>query len=179
MVERAFAAWGQATGLTFVEQSSPRNADIEVGWGDFDTAQSGVLGLTTTNASDGELQPGAEIRLEDPSDTALTLNSSGELSYSGTSATLYQVLLHEIGHAIGLGDSNDPSSVMYAVAGPTDASISSVDVGAVETLYRLTQAMSAMPSAGGASINEGAWVAPTPMLTPVAANAHAPHLMVA
>jgi len=45
------------------------------------------------------------------------------------------VILHEIGHAIGLGDSADPTSIMYATASSSDRTLSSADGAAVRALY--------------------------------------------
>lgn len=94
-----------------------------------------MLGYTSSPTHNGDLQAGAIIRLEDPSQTALITDANGQLAYSGTDAELNQVILHEIGHAMGLGDSADPTSIMYSVANAEDRTISSSDITAVNALY--------------------------------------------
>ncbi|MEO8926594.1 MAG: matrixin family metalloprotease [Caulobacteraceae bacterium] len=138
LVQKAFAAWAAATGLKFVEVADSAKADIRIGWGAFDGAASGVLGYTSSPVKDGVLQAGAVIRLEDPSQLALTADAGGQLAYSGTDAEFTQVLLHEIGHAIGLGDSADPASIMYAVAGAADRTLTASDIAAAAALYATT-----------------------------------------
>jgi predicted Zn-dependent protease len=135
LVENAFAAWASATGLKFQQVASSAPSDISIGFGDFDTTNSSVLGYTSSPTQGGQLTAGAVIRLEDPSQLALTTDANGQLSYSGTSAELEQVILHEIGHAIGLGDSASPTSVMYSVANSQDTTISASDIAAVASLY--------------------------------------------
>ena len=146
-VEQAFAAWDAATGLNLTEVSNPAQADVEIGWGDFETASSGVLGLTTSPTASGALQQGAIIRLEDPTDTALVTDANGQLSYAGTEAEFSQLILHEIGHALGLGDSSDPTSIMYSIADSEDRAISASDEAAIQALY----AISSPATAAGAT----------------------------
>ena len=153
LVEGAFAAWAAATGLKFMEVADSAAADIRIGWGDFGTATSGVLGYTASPVKSGALQAGAVIRLEDPSQLALTAGAGGQPSYAGTNAELSQVILHEIGHAIGLGDSADPGSIMYSVAGAGDRVIAASDVAAVGALYSQApgSAVGPAPVAGASS----------------------------
>jgi Matrixin len=159
LIQQAFQAWGAASGLTFEQVSSSSHADINIGWGDFNTASSGVVGYTTYPTQKGQFQPGVIIRLEDPSqDPILTSNSSP--NPSATQAYLYEVILHEIGHALGLADNNDPNSVMYYQAGASDTTLDSTDIGAIQTLYSsatpsaaLLALEAAAPSGSGASIN--------------------------
>jgi hypothetical protein len=154
LVSQAFQAWGAASGLTFEEVPDSALSDIRIGWGTFDTADSGVLGYTSFQAQSGQIQPNAMVRLEDPSEDALVTNPDGNLSYSGTNAELYQVLLHEIGHAIGLADNSGPNSVMYAAAGASNRSLDGTDIAGAQTLFSLTQTPMQSPavSSGDASV---------------------------
>jgi hypothetical protein len=133
-VEQAIQDWAKASGLVLQQVADPSQADFAIGWGDFDTAQSGIVGYTSLAASGGLLLPGATVRLEDPGETGLTA-AAGGLTYQGTDTTLYQTALHEIGHALGLGDTSDPGSVMYSALDWNNAVLNSTDVAAIQHLY--------------------------------------------
>ena len=60
----------------------------------------------------------------------MILNSSADLNPSN----LFDVALHEAGLALGLGESTDPSSVMYPVINPK-ATLSPSDIQNIQALY--------------------------------------------
>ncbi len=134
-IVRAFNAWAQVSGITFQEVSSSQTPDITLGFKSFDTASSGVLGFTSYTASNGTFQAGTSISLENPGETGFVAGSGGQLTYAGTGASFYQVVLHEIGHAIGLGDDSDQSSVMYYGAGSANQTLDQSDIEAAQLLY--------------------------------------------
>jgi uncharacterized protein YaiE (UPF0345 family) len=136
VVEQAMTAWAQASGLTLEEVPDSTSSDIRIGWGTFDAASSGVIGLTSLDGAGGVMQPGVIVRLEDPSEDALTAGTDGQLDYTGTQASLSQVALHEIGHALGLADSSDPNSVMYYAASSADATLDQTDISNIQGLYK-------------------------------------------
>jgi predicted Zn-dependent protease len=138
LIEQAFATWAAASGLTFEEVPDSTQSDIRIGWGDFNTASSGIVGFTSSNAQNEQIQPGAIIRLEDPSETPLVLGSGGEATYSGTQAELYQVLLHEIGHALGLADDSNPNSVMYYESTSSNRTLDQTDINGIQSLYNFS-----------------------------------------
>jgi hypothetical protein len=133
--EQAFQTWAAASGLTFKEVPDSTASDIRVGWGDFDTASSGVAGYTSYRQQNGVIQSGTIIRLEDPSQNALVAESDGRFTYSGTQAELNQVALHEIGHALGLADNADTSSIMYYASGASNRTLDQTDVANIRSLY--------------------------------------------
>jgi Ca2+-binding RTX toxin-like protein len=136
VVAGAFQSWAAVSGLTFVHipDSAGRVADIRVGFGDF--AQGNEIGATdfTTDAK-GNMAPDVVIRLQDPAVDPLVSAPHGVLTYQGLVSTLYQVALHEIGHALGLGHSEIPSAVMYPVATPQNTALSIDDENALRLLY--------------------------------------------
>jgi predicted Zn-dependent protease len=130
-VRAALATWARTSGLKFEQVTGTAPADIEIGLGRFGTASSGVVGLTdVTSDSKGHIQQ-AVIRVEDPSETTLDASAL----YAGTSATFTQVLTHEVGHALGLGDNASSTSVECYFLDGSNRAPNQVDAGAIKSLY--------------------------------------------
>jgi predicted Zn-dependent protease len=136
VVKTAFDAWAKASNLNFVEVADSPDADIRVGFGDFDTSATGIVGYTNYRASKGAIHPGAVIRVEDFSDTPLSPDANGVATYDGTDATFLQTLEHEIGHALGLATDADPNSIEYYELNQSNRSIGTGDLGAINQIYR-------------------------------------------
>nr|WP_225561531.1 matrixin family metalloprotease [Rhodanobacter sp. DHB23] len=150
-VEQAFQTWAQASGLNLMQVASGKSADIEVGFGDLDTSTTNQIGVTHLQGANGNLT-GALVELEDPSQSPLTTDSNGQLAYANTDATFEQVVLHEIGHALGLADSDQAGSIMNYLLDGTDASLGSMDLAGISNLYGYgsnTGTVAAQASASG------------------------------
>lgn len=65
----------------------------------------------------------------------LPLSSGADPDYQSSSADLYQVTLHELGHAIGLAHSTDANAVMYPYAGASNRDLDPSDIAGVKALY--------------------------------------------
>ena len=134
VIGRAIQRWADASGLRLQQTEDAAGVDVRIGWGMFGTgAQIGATGYYYTRG--GTLLPGVTVRLEDPAQRLLTPDASGAPTYENTNATLYQVALHEIGHALGLDHSDDPSSVMFPVLQASNRDLDAVDVAATQELY--------------------------------------------
>jgi hypothetical protein len=134
-VAKAFETWAQASGVS-LKQVASGQADIVVGWGDLDTNQTGVLGLTSLKTRDGTIASGVQVRLEDPSQMGLQRDASGQYVYADSGATLYQVALHEVGRAMGLGANNDPNSVMSFYSTNSNLGLDATDISGIQQLYQ-------------------------------------------
>ncbi|WP_175796682.1 beta strand repeat-containing protein [Burkholderia anthina] len=157
-IEQAFATWAAASGLKFQEVSSNASADISIDWADLNTASTGEVGYTTFKASQGVIASGAKIELESPTQDALAHGSVSDQIYAGTDATFYQTALHEIGHALGLADNADSSSIMNYDLTSSNRSLDQTDVNAIQALYgssaqtaALIQAMAGHAPSGSAT----------------------------
>ncbi len=133
-IEQAIQTWSKASGLEFEQVPGSSTTDIRIGWGNFDTQSSGIIGLTGGQSVGGQLQPGFIVRLENPGQDPFVSSGNG-FEYKGTDVTLYQLALHEIGHALGLADTSDPNSVMFANLGTTNRSLDATDIKNIGALY--------------------------------------------
>jgi hypothetical protein len=62
--------------------------------------------------------------------------ANGDLSYDGTVSTMLQVLLHELGHALGLDhNADDPSSIMNPTSTSENPVPDAQDIAAIQSLY--------------------------------------------
>ncbi|MEB0298930.1 matrixin family metalloprotease, partial [Pseudomonas sp. 10S4] len=149
VVQAAFDTWASATpGLTFEEVSDSAQSDIRVGFGDFNTATTAVIGYTSYQANGSQIAPDAIVRVEDSAQDALTTGADGQQTYAGTDATLSQVLLHEIGHALGLGDNADQNSVMNYQLTSSNQTLDSTDLVGIGSLYGSGATTSPVGSSG-------------------------------
>lgn len=60
--------------------------------------------------------------------------SASSFGSPNTAETVYEIALHELGHVVGLGHSNDPSDLMYPVLNGT-TSFGSCEVNGFDALY--------------------------------------------
>ena len=144
VVETAFEAWARAADVQFVYAPQDSAAvDIRIGWGAFpaDTGTGQEIGETdySYDTTTDKFVPDTLIRLVDPSQIALS-DDGGTLTYDD-GATLYQVILHEIGHAIGLAhDTIDPFAVMYPYSSDVNQQLAAVDMQGAQAIYGAPQA---------------------------------------
>ncbi|WP_323992965.1 matrixin family metalloprotease [Nguyenibacter sp. L1] len=134
-VEQAIDTWSKASGIDFEQVADSASSDIRIGWGNLDTADSGVAGVTLLRASEGSLRPGTMIELENPLQDPLTQTRAGAFTYAGSSVGLEQLALHEIGHALGLAESANPTSIMYPELSARNVTLSASDRSEIAALY--------------------------------------------
>ncbi len=153
-VQQAVAQWDDVAGITLVQVADSAAADIRIGFGAFG-ASAGQIGETDYSYSTGAVQafiPGVTVRIEDPAERPV----GGDGLYAGTGTSLAQVVLHEVGHALGLGHSTDPSSVMYAVAAAANRAFDATDLDGIHALYGAPAFAMTDTTAGVSSHPDGA-----------------------
>jgi predicted Zn-dependent protease len=135
---QAIQKWAGVSGLMFqqvADTPSPVGAaDIRIGFGTLGTPTTHQVGVTNFSYRQ-YFNPDVVVRLEDPGEDSLVpVNSS--LVYGGLGgATLYQVALHEFGHALGLDHSSDPNDVMYPMLTAQNTDLSLSDDAGIRALY--------------------------------------------
>lgn len=132
LIRDAFAAWETYLDIDFIEVSDSSSVGIRLGWDAID-GQSGTLGEAiysyqyTTSEYDSLTQ--AEIRFDWEESWTSDKDYTG-----GVYENFYAVALHEIGHAIGLGHSTDPNTLMYAYLS-TQTDLTASDILGGQIIY--------------------------------------------
>jgi hypothetical protein len=122
LVERAIAAWENVAGLDFEFLGVDGAALIDdfdddvvvIGWASLPGGVGGVATASTGTASNADKIEFGYFPYRD-GNVRMNLNSTwdkGVLDF--TERGVVQVLLHELGHLIGLGHSDNPESAMFA-----------------------------------------------------------------
>jgi hypothetical protein len=151
-IESAMAEWAKVVQVTWQQGSNPtapQTVNIlfaTYGHGDgypFD-GPGGVIAHTFFPAPPNPEPIAGDMHFND-----------SETWQIGANTDLFSVALHELGHALGLGHTDDPSAVMYPYYQMVTG-LSPLDVSTVQTLYAV---QSATPSSGSGSTTG---TAPTP-----------------
>jgi Matrixin/Glucodextranase, domain B len=150
-IARAFAEWARYSNLTITPASEPnmaRSIDIlfaRFAHGDaypFD-GPGGALAHTFYPAPGNSEPVAGDMHLD-----------ADETWRVGSTVDLYSVVLHETGHSLGLGHSDNPSSVMYPYYRQQTV-LTSDDIAGLQALYGKSPVVSPPPTGGGGSPGTG------------------------
>jgi predicted Zn-dependent protease len=135
LVEKAVLMWESVANITLTQVADSAAVDIRVGFEDL-MGTSNSVGLTNWRSSGGNFVPDVTVSAEDPSLHGVTALPDGDVVYNGLSSQFFQIIAHELGHALGLAHNVvDNQALMQPVATPNDRSIDPNDVAAIQQLY--------------------------------------------
>lgn len=135
-IKEAMERWDAACWLTLVryQGSNPYWAPIGIGWQSWDVPTTILATTEWFDVQDGQITIG-------PNDQTANVNMNDSepwsLDVQNDQVDVQTVITHELGHALGLGHSSDPSAVMYAYYTPGTArpNLTQNDIDGVANLY--------------------------------------------
>jgi hypothetical protein len=135
-VTRATAEWSRASGLAITEALGTAPVDIAITaerpgeHGDSCAFDASTLAHAFFPSESDPICPHGKVHVNAGQRLTLTARPSPGPPYD-----LESVLLHELGHALGLGHSTDPDSVMWSTYAGTRRRLATDDVAGMAALY--------------------------------------------
>lgn len=132
-VQAVFNKWSSVANINFQEVADSDASDIRIGFNSIDGLYNtaGITSYSATYDSSGSaLLTQADIEMD--KDEGWHLSNESEYN-SSNSVKFYSILLHEVGHAIGLAHYDDAPAIMNAINSVPDLTTSDID--GVQAIY--------------------------------------------
>ncbi len=127
-ISNAFSAWSAVADIDFELANDPEQADIKIA-GDLGISNNGLayawfpsIGDIMFNANINENKQDGDAR-------------SWSLADTGTPYSIFLVALHEIGHSLGLGHSEEEDSILDAFINGSLTGLSNDDIAGIQAIY--------------------------------------------
>ena len=135
--------WEASANIKFVNTidstSSATAPDVRVGLATLSKAMDVPNEIGFTHYSwdaNNNFRPDNLVEIDDPNDRTVKALADGDFQYIGFQTTVFQDLLHELGHAIGLAHNpNDPTSIMNPVLTTQNPLPNAADIASLQSLY--------------------------------------------
>ncbi len=130
-VNDAFDTWAAVAGLSFRFVSGLEGSDIDI---DVAPLSGGTIGVANTSFFPNDDDGNGLVEIFD-SNISMDQNETWTVGGNGGSFTFFQVILHEIGHSLGLDHFNVSDSIMNASANNGSRTLGADDIAGIQDLY--------------------------------------------
>lgn len=144
-IQRAFDSWSRYVDIEFIMATDPNvgwqdagadAVDIRITGTDID-GERGILANSFYPPSNGGAAAG---------DIHFDVNENWKIGFGGSGFNIYQVMTHEIGHAIGLAHSDTMNSIMYEFYSEAVPGLQWDDVMGARAIYGARNGSSQIPN---------------------------------
>jgi Ca2+-binding RTX toxin-like protein len=130
-VSDAFDTWASIAGLNFLFVPTIGGSDIDI---NMEALGGSTIGIARTRYFSSDADGNGLVEIAD-SNISMDQDETWAVNGNGGSFTFFQVMLHEIGHALGLDHFNVSNSIMNASANAGSRMLGADDIAGIQDLY--------------------------------------------